>query len=658
MQGDIARPADGFQTVLVSLDPRSRTTHQPGPASSREGFSTRMSSNKRNLPVTLPAEPEPPAAFTPEIDPTVPCPDLSLRSIAYFSMEIALSPALPTYSGGLGMLAGDTLRSAADTAAPMVAVSLAHRRGYFRQKLDASGQQTESDVPWSPETTLAPASSTIRLNLQDRDIQVRAWRFDVVGVAGHIIPVFLLDTDIEGNNSFDRTLTDHLYGGDTYYRLCQEAVLGLAGSMLLHAMGCMPQVYHMNEGHAALLTLALLQQRLDGGALAAATDEDAEAVKRQCVFTTHTPVPAGHDMFGMDQARAILGPERCSTIERFGCLHNGLLNMTYLALRFARYVNGVAMQHGKVSQEMFPEYTIHSITNGVHAATWTSHCLQDLLDKEIPMWRYDNQYFRSVYGIESAKISNCHHQGKQRLFKLVKERTGHQFDPKVLTLGFARRVATYKRASLLLNDPKRLLKIARKIGGLQILYAGKAHPADNAGKGLIKDVVETAEKLDSNALRILYLENYDWELGAQLTQGVDVWINTPRRPYEASGTSGMKAALNGVPSLSILDGWWIEGCAEDVTGWAIDDADSEAAEAQSLYDKLENSIAPLYQRPNAWARMQQSCIAMNGTFFNTHRMLAQYFGNAYFPQTPLADVEPVSADAAGKEMLTPLLQPA
>lgn len=620
----------------------------------------------RKTDVTLLQLPQPSAAFTPEIDRFAVCPDLTARSIAYYSMEIALSPALPTYSGGLGMLAGDTLRSAADTAAPMVAVSLVHRRGYFRQMLDAAGQQTEADVPWNPERTLPSAETTVTVTVQGRPVKVAAWRFDVVGVAGHVIPVFLLDTDIEGNDTWDRHLTDHLYGGDTYYRLCQEAVLGLAGTELLHAMGCKPQVYHMNEGHAALLSLALLQDGIGDAPLASATEADVDRVRQQCVFTTHTPVPAGHDMFGMDQAHAILGDERVATIERFGCLHNGLLNMTYVALKFSRFVNGVAMQHGKVSQDMFPEYTVHSITNGVHAATWVSEWLQELLDKEVPAWRHDNQYFRSVYGVEPSRISNCHHQGKQRLFKLVAERTGQQLDPKVLTLGFARRVATYKRASLLLNDPKRLLKIARKIGGLQILYAGKAHPADTAGKGLIKDVFETAQKLNSSALRIIYLENYDWELGAQLTQGVDVWVNTPRRPYEASGTSGMKAALNGVPSLSILDGWWIEGCAEDVTGWAIDDADTEAAEAQSLYDKLENSIAPLYQRPMAWARMQQSCIAMNGTFFNTHRMLAQYFLNAYFPQTPLAELEPpvlgpgttspAMTDRAAKEL--PVLAPA
>ncbi len=550
-------------------------------------------------------------------------------------MEIALSPALPTYSGGLGMLAGDTLRSAADIAAPMVAVTLAHRSGYFRQKLDAVGQQTEADVPWTPETTLPAASQTVTITMQGHDITIRAWRFDVVGVTGHVIPVFLLDTDVEGNTPYDRKLTDHLYGGDTYYRLCQETVLGLGGVKLLHALGCEPNVYHMNEGHAALLAIGLLEDQLKGAPLNTASEIDVAAVRHQCVFTTHTPVPAGHDKFGFDQMFQVLGRERASALETLGCLNDNLLNMTYLALRFSRFVNGVAMQHGKVSQLMFPEYKIHSITNGVHAATWLSDSMQELLDTEIPNWRVDNQYLRSVYGIAPERIAACHHKGKQRLFDTVAKRTGTQLHPSVLTLGFARRVATYKRASLLLHDPARLCKIAEKIGGLQILYAGKAHPADVAGKGLIRDVFAEAVHLNSSFLKILYLENYDWDLGAQLTQGVDVWINTPRRPYEASGTSGMKAALNGVPSLSILDGWWIEGCAEGITGWSIDDAENEAIEAESLYSKLENAIAPMYAKPHSWARMQQHCVAVNGTFFNTHRMLRQYFTNAYFPRTPL-----------------------
>ena len=568
-------------------------------------------------------------------------PDFSQRSIAYFSMEIALSPALPTYSGGLGVLAGDTLRSAADTAAPMIAVSLVHRRGYFRQHLDANGQQTETDVPWSPETTLPSANQTVNIHMNGREVTVQAWRFDVVGITGHVIPVFLLDTDVEGNDTWDRHLTDYLYGGDTFYRLCQETILGLGGIHLLHALGCRPDVHHMNEGHAALLSIGLLEERLgnlDGRPVSTATEVDFTFVKQQSVFTTHTPVPAGHDQFGLDHMYQVLGHDRASTIERSGCLHNGLLNMTYLALRFSRYVNGVAMQHGKVSQHMFPEYTVHAITNGVHAATWLSEPFQTLFDHEIPSWRTDNQYLRSVYGILPKQISETHREGKLTLLNQVKQRTGQEFDPEVLTLGFARRVATYKRATLLFSDPARLTTIAERVGGLQILFAGKAHPADQDGKALIREVFEAAAHLNSSALKIIYLENYDWGLGRLLTQGVDVWINTPQRPYEASGTSGMKAALNGVPSLSTLDGWWIEGCAENVTGWAIEDHETIAEEAASLYDKLEKAIAPLYKDSTAWARMQQHCIAINGTFFNTHRMLAQYIGNAYLPPAEVGEL--------------------
>ncbi len=413
-------------------------------------------------------------------------PDLSRRRIAYFSMEIALSRELPTYSGGLGMLAGDTLRSAADMAAPMVAVSLVHRRGYFRQNLDAVGQQTESPVPWSPETTLPSARQVVSISMQGRKVAVCAWRYDVKGDAGYVIPVFLLDTDLEGNDPYDRRLTDTLYGGDTYYRLCQETVLGLGGVALLRALGAKPEVYHMNEGHAALLGIGLLEERLGAASLDQATKDDVAAIAQRCVFTTHTPVPAGHDQFGIDQMYTVLGAERGRAIERFGYLHNALLNMTYLALHFSRYVNGVSMQHGKVSQEMFSDcrVPVHSITNGVHAATWISKPLQALLDAEVPEWRRDNQYFRSIYGVSLTKIANCHARSKQRLLDEVARRTDKQFNPNVLTLGFARRVATYKRASLLFSDPKRLAKIAKKIGGIQILFAGKAHPADAAGKGL------------------------------------------------------------------------------------------------------------------------------------------------------------------------------
>ena len=421
--------------------------------------------------------------------------DLTARTIAYFSMEIALDPALPTYSGGLGVLAGDTLRSAADTGAPMVAVSLVHRRGYFRQHLDSVGQQTETDVPWTPEK-LPYAGEVIELTMQSRTIRICAWRFDVVGVAGHIIPVYLLDTDIDGNDPFDRRLTDHLYGGDTYYRLCQETVLGLGGVKLLHKLGCLPAVYHMNEGHAALLSIGLLEERLeDGKSLSSTTRKTIAWPWPASASSPPTPrSPPAMTSLGPDQMYAVLGEERAKTLERFGGMHNGLLNMTYVALRFSRWVNGVAMQHGKVSQQMFPDYHVESVTNGVHAATWIAEGLQKLFDDEMPRWRHDNQYFRSVYGIKPSRIANAHRFGKHRLIEEIAQRTGEALNESVLTLGFARRVATYKRASLLLEDPKRLAKIAKKIGGLQIVYAGKAHPADNAGKGLIREVFELARQ--------------------------------------------------------------------------------------------------------------------------------------------------------------------
>ena len=556
--------------------------------------------------------------------------DISKRKIAYFSMEIALSKQLPTYSGGLGMLAGDTLRSAADLSAPMVAVSLAHRKGYFQQHLDLNGQQTESDVLWDP-ARLPAAEQDIVITLQGRDCMIHAWRFDVVGSTGHVVPVYLLDTDVEGNDPYHRTLTDHLYGGDNYYRLCQEAVLGLGGLHLLHALGCTPQVCHMNEGHAALLTVGLLEARLSPSPVTAATDADAEAIRQNCVFTTHTPVPAGHDKFSQDDMVSVLGHDRGTVIDRFGALHDGMLNMTYLALKFSRYVNGVALQHGKVSQHMFPDYKVHSITNGVHAATWIAPKLRQLFDQELPEWRHDNMYLKSVYGLRPESILEAHTEGQKRLFATVKARTGIELNPNVLTLGFARRVATYKRAHLLFHTPERLEALAEKLGGLQVLYGGKAHPADNAGKGLIREVFTAAKQLNNSKLTIIYLENYDWDLGEQLTAGVDVWLNTPLRPYEASGTSGMKAALNGTPSLSVMDGWWIEGCADGTTGWCIPDSDSETDEAAFLYNTLESKVAPLFADKAAWARMQQHCIAINGTFFNTHRMLGQYVSNAYFP---------------------------
>jgi starch phosphorylase len=457
----------------------------------------------------------------------------------------------------------------------------------------------------------------------------------------------LLDTDLDGNSGWDRGLTDHLYGGDSNYRLEQEIVLGMGGARMAKALGLNVNVFHMNEGHAALLTLALLERQLAGGPAGFPTDADIELVRQQCVFTTHTPVPAGHDRFSMEQAVRILGGDRSARLEKLGCFQEGMLNMTLLALRFSRFVNGVAMQHAKVSRGMFPQYQIDSITNGVHAPTWMSEPVQQMLDTHIPAWRRDNLYLRNAIDLPLEEIRQAHASAKENLLAEVASRTRQVFDPKVFTLGFARRAATYKRASLLLTDPERLLKIATAAGGLQILYGGKAHPQDDPGKALIQGVISKAAKLSNDLLRIVYLEDYSWKLGAMMTAGVDVWVNTPRRPYEASGTSGMKAALNGVPSLSILDGWWIEGCMEGLTGWAIEDGAEDAAEADSLYKKLENAVVPLYlDAPEKWANLMRTTLAYNGSYFNTNRMVKQYNRNAYYPAKLVETASVEEADYA------------
>jgi starch phosphorylase len=561
--------------------------------------------------------------------------------VAYFSMEIAILPSMPTYSGGLGVLAGDTLRSAADRGLNLAAVTLVHRKGYFKQILGADGNQTAIEQPWSPEETLSREEAVVTVEIEGRQVAIQAWRFDMEGVTGKAIPIYMLDTDLPQNQEEDRKLTDHLYGGDSNYRLRQEAVLGIGGAMMLEALGYAPAVYHMNEGHASLLTVALMKLQLGGGPLGRIGDQDVAAIRQHCVFTTHTPVPAGHDRFSMEQARRILGEDCASTLERLGCCHENLLNMTYIALRFSRFVNGVAMQHGIVSRVMFPEYEIDAITNGVHAVTWTAPAFQKVFDQAIPHWRTDNLALRYAIDIPEDEIASAHAASKKVLLDEVARRTGSVLDPAVFTIGFARRVATYKRADLLFSRPERIIELAEKFGGLQILYAGKAHPADDPGKALIRRVVETAKGLESAKLHILYLENYEWILGGLLTGGVDLWLNNPKRPYEASGTSGMKAALNGVPSLSVLDGWWIEGCIEGMTGWAIPDFDEESQESGSIYEHLENTILPMYyQQPKSWHEVMRSTIALNGSFFNTQRMLGQYILNAYFPRKPVSRAVP------------------
>ena len=403
--------------------------------------------------------------------------------IAYFSMEIAVDPRFPTYSGGLGVLAGDMLRSAADLGIPMVGVTLLDRKGYFRQHLDEKGQQSEEPQEWRPEEVLEPLEPVVLGFLEGKEVKIRGWRHSIIGLTGHTVPVYFLDVNLPENSDWERTLTDRLYGGDDAYRLCQEAILGIGGVRFLRAMGHRNiSRFHMNEGHSALLTLALLEEEIGRHNLPNASLADIEKVREKCVFTTHTPVPAAFDQFPLDLATRILGADRVRTFLDTKCCPDGTLNMTYLALRCSRYINGVAMRHGELSQTMFPNYPIHSITNGVHAATWTSAPFRELYDRHIPEWRLDNLYLRYAVGIGVDEIRQAHLQAKRELFGEIYKANGVQLSENVATLGFARRAAEYKRADLLFSDLNRLRTIQKNAGPFQVVFGGKAHPRDEPVK--------------------------------------------------------------------------------------------------------------------------------------------------------------------------------
>jgi starch phosphorylase len=581
------------------------------------------------------------------------------RAIAYFTMEIALEPGLPTYSGGLGALAGDTIRAAADLKVPMVGVCLLHRQGYFYQRLDPQGNQIEEPVAWPINDFLTELPERAVVTIEDRHVYLRAWKYVVKGIRDYVVPVYFLDTDLPENSDWDRDLTDHLYGGDEWYRLCQEIVLGIGGVRMLRALGYKDlKRFHMNEGHAAFLTMELLNEEVAKTGKSTFGKEEIDAVREKCIFTTHTPVPAGHDqfplefvekayagnynymvdrqdMYAVDVQKHILqyGGEfaRLSELAKRGMR----LNMTYLALNLSKYVNGVAKKHGEVSRLMFGDYPVDSITNGVHAPTWTTEPFQALFDRHIPGWREDNFSLRYALNIPAEELWAAHQKAKGDLLDFVNRQTNAGMDVDVLTLGFARRAAAYKRADLLFSDIERLLRLAREVGPFQIIFAGKAHPRDSHGKDLIRRIFQARDEVRGD-IKVAYLANYDTWLARLLTGGVDVWLNTPQPPNEASGTSGMKAALNGVPSFSTLDGWWLEGHIENITGWAItapaaaDQGYDCSMDADCLYTKLEQIIIPIYYRDRqAFLKAMYGAIALNGAFFNTQRMIQQYVVKAY-----------------------------
>lgn len=559
-------------------------------------------------------------------------PFLQRTRIAYFSMEIAIRPEMHTYAGGLGILAGDTVRSCADLELPVVFVTLVSRAGHFRQQIDADGRQTEAPDWWDPAQCCVPVNAMIAVEIGGRPVWVRAWLHVHTSAHRRGIPILLLDTDLDQNDSEDRKLTHYLYGGDEAYRLKQELVLGLGGIRLLRALGFDLHTYHMNEGHAAFLSLELLNRHRfpPEDVRPGESPYDLAAVREHCVFTTHTPVESGSDRFAyplfeslvnglieVDQLRTIAGADR--------------LNMTQLALNLSGYINGVARRHAETTRHLFPGYRVHAITNGVHARFWTHPAFAKLFDARVPHWRHEPETLVRALQLPEDDVWACHQTAKAELIAHVRDATQVALDPDKPIIGYARRMTGYKRPLLLFADIERLARIAQA-HPFQIVMAGKAHPRDEEGKEAIRQIHAIARRLQ-DTVPCVFVPNYDMELAKVLVNGSDVWLNTPQPPLEASGTSGMKAALNGVLNLSVLDGWWIEASLEGVTGWSIGSEGGDGdplAHAAQLYDKIEHVVLPLYNAdPAGWRRMMKQAIAMIGYYFNSQRMMRRYASEAY-----------------------------
>jgi glycogen phosphorylase len=602
-------------------------------------------------------------------------------TVAYFSAEFAITEALPIFSGGLGVLAGDHLKSSSDLGVPLVAVTLMYREGYFIQRVDADGRQHESydhadprTLPVTLETNANGEPIVVSVPMGDRHARVQVWRADVGRVK-----LYLLDTDIEGNHAGDRRITDRLYGGDNEHRLRQEIVLGIGGMRALEALGVKPSVVHLNEGHAAFAAVEMIRTSLPKHENGAFFDA-AKTLSKHIVFTTHTPVPAGHDMFSAHLMERYLGGyvwEMRESWRRFLALgrHDPTdddepFNMTLIALRLSGKRNGVSKLHGEVSRKMWhgvwpgvtvEETPIGSITNGVHLPTWVAPTMARVYAHHIgDQWmnHCDAQTWERAAHIPLEELWSARREMRHRLVRYTRRVVAAQLarrgeDPGIaattldgdaLTIIFARRFATYKRATLLLSDPDRLTNLLRD-NQVQFVFAGKAHPKDDPGKELLRQIYQFGVRTGLRD-RFLFVEEYDVALAHYLVSGADVWLNVPRKPYEASGTSGMKAAANGALNLSIPDGWWAEAWDEHNAldrpiGWSIDAAHVEEgqdrADAEALFTLLEKEVVPLFFDrdpngiPRAWCERIQASLQQVVPFFNTHRMVGDYTREAYIP---------------------------
>jgi len=558
-------------------------------------------------------------------------PFINQTKTAYFTMEMAIRPEMHTYSGGLGILAGDTARSCADLTLPLVFVTLVSRAGYFCQRFDGDGRQVEEDDCWQPGDFCTPLNAMIALEIEGRPVWIRPWLYRLASPHGNEVPVLLLDTDLDQNAPEDRAITHYLYGNGEAYRLKQEIVLGIGGCRLLRALGFDIDLYHMNEGHAALLTLDLLNRRRhpSAGYPGIPPETHVDAVRDHCVFTTHTPVEAGHDKFRYDLFERLF-PDFIPLDELRQLAGHDRLNMTRLALNLSSFVNGVAHRHAETTERMFPGYRIRAVTNGVHLGTWVHECFAALFDTAVPHWQHEPELLIRVLQLDEEEIWRCHMQAKDALLDHVRAASGVTLAQDKLTIGFARRMTGYKRPLLLFEDIDRLRSIAGN-RPFQMVMAGKAHPNDAEGKEAIRRLHEIADTLRGE-IDIVFLPDYDLRLAQLLVSGVDLWLNTPQPPMEASGTSGMKAAMNGVLNLSTLDGWWLEACIDSVTGWSIgSEGDNPDTHALALLDKLENTVLPsFYDDPARWRWMMKRSIAYIASCFNSQRMMRRYTSEAYF----------------------------
>ncbi|MCK5019186.1 MAG: alpha-glucan family phosphorylase, partial [Candidatus Peribacteraceae bacterium] len=515
---------------------------------------------------------------------------MSNLKAAYFTMEIGLRADMPTYAGGLGMLAGDMMRSCADMKVPVACVTMCWQHGYMKQTIHPDGSQNYEDRQWNPEDFMKKLDKKIIVTLEGREVTVCAWQLDMKGRTGFNVPIIFLDTNCEENNPADREITKYLYGGDGYMRIKQEAVLGIGGVRMLRALSYNEiGTYHMNEGHAAFLTLELLRER----------DYQNEKVIPSCAFTTHTPVKAGHDVFSYKMAHQVIGDMIPWHIKELA--GEDSLSMTLLAMNLSHYTHGVSKIHGEVSKAMFPGKEIDYITNGIHHLTWACDDIANLLDKYAKNWREDPSVLTAMTcdDIPDEELWSAHQSAKKRLIDEVNSHTVIPFDTDTLTIASARRVVPYKRPELLYENLERLREVAG--GKIQIIHAGNAHPSDEFSQSVIQRMVQRSGTL-KDSIKIVFLENYNPDLAKLMVSGADVWLNTPMRLFEASGTSGMKACLNGVMNLSTLDGWWIEGYSHDPeSGWRIgplakatDVNEHKKIDAEDLYTQLQFEVLPEY----------------------------------------------------------------